>query len=248
MLFVVIPVYDESSQIQDVLNQLETVLNRLNTDYLIVMIDDGSSDESAGIIRRNQIHLPLVLLQHETNRGVSSAFRTGFDEVMNRAESGDRIVTMEANRNADPETIPQLIQKMDAGSDLVLASCYAPGGKVIGDPIMRYILSRSVNWILGMVFRCQEIHTFTSFYRLWTFELLAEIQKMTQGRYFDNEGFVCMADMLLKARLVKGVSLSEVPYVLVSDIREAGSKMKVGRTILGYLNLFCKNIFLRAKR
>lgn len=245
MLHILIPVYNESAQIQEVLDRLRIVMSRLTEPYEIIVVDDGSTDGSADIVIRNQSGPSPILLRHETNRGVSAAFRTGFDHLFGRAKPQDRILTLEANRNADPEIIPLMMRSMDRGADLVLASCYAPGGRVVGDPMLRLVLSRGVNLLLKLVFPIPGIHTYTSFYRLWNLSLLDAIRRRTGGRYFDNEGFACMADMLLKARRMTEIRIAEVPLVLISDIRETGSKMKIGRTIMGYLTLFRTHLIRR---
>lgn len=243
MLHILVPVYNEKDQLQDVLNHLKTVLNQMKLPFEIVIVDDGSDDGSAEIVRSKQEELPIVLLQHKTNKGVSSAFRTGFDYITKKMADDDLILTMEANRNADPKTIPALMEKINQGADLAIASCYAPGGKVVGDPPLRLILSKGINLILRVFFPCGGIHTYTSFYRLWSAKIIKKLKTETNGKYFDCEGFVCMADMLIKASKYNSIRISEVPFILISDIKQSGSKMKILKTILGYSQLFKVNLF-----
>jgi dolichol-phosphate mannosyltransferase len=243
MLYILIPVYNEKDQIQDVLNNLQQNLTSNQIDHEILIVDDGSTDGSADIVRSNLDRINVKIAQHTVNKGVSAAFRTGFDFILPLCRAEDRVLTMEANKNSDPKVIPIMMSRMNQGADLVLASCYAPGGNVIGDPFLRLLLSKGVNWIMKILFPLQGIHTYTSFYRLWSVNLLTQLRQNTNGNYFTQEGFGCMADMLLKTRRIRNIKVQEIPFILVSDIKEAGSKMKVGRTIMGYMKLFISNLF-----
>jgi len=243
MIRFLIPAYNECDQLQGVFTQISRVMDQIDSTYEIIIVDDGSDDGSLEIIKQFETKLPVIHARHDINQGVSAAFRTGFNRIFERGQPGDRIITMEANKHADPGIIPTMLKKMDEGADLVLASCYAPGGKVVGDPPLRLLLSKGINFLLRLFFPLHNIHTDTSFYRLWSWHLLEEMKNKTDGRFFEQEGFVCMADMLIKVRRVSGASVEEVPLVLISDIEQSGSKMKVGKTIMGYFYLFWSNFF-----
>ncbi len=250
MIWAIIPAFNEGSQIRFVIENLLHVLDSLQIAYRIVIVDDGSSDSTAEQAESLSSGFPIEVLRHDVNRGVSTAFRTGFNHVLNLSQPDDLILTLEANKNTDPSIIPEMITQIRSSADLVLASCYAPGGRVIGDPPIRYLMSRGINLMLRIVFpigTSGSIHTYTSFYRLATRRLYADVRERTSGRYFDQEGFVCMADMLIRMSQFPGVRVAEVPLILKSDIRDHSSKMKVGRTILGYFRLFWSNLIHRSQ-
>ncbi|MBN1552291.1 glycosyltransferase [bacterium] len=247
-LYVVIPVFNEQDQIAEVIDQLKQVLEKEKIRYQIITVDDGSTDSTYAILSQYQRQLPIKIIQHDMNRGVSEAFRNGFNAYITEASPDDPLLTMEANRNADPNLIPKMIAELANGSELILASCYAPGGKVIGDPFLRLLLSKGINYLLRLIFPLNGIHTYTSFYRLWNYQLIRSIHSMTDGKFFKQEGFVCMADMLLKIRHLESVRVKEIPFILYSDTKRTGSKMKVGKTIWGYLKLFTSNIFNKQRR
>jgi dolichol-phosphate mannosyltransferase len=237
VIYVLIPAYNEETQLPQMLANLVKTLGELENQYHIIVVDDGSSDNTDKALSEFNSRIPIQILTHPTNLGVSSAFKTGFDFILNHGQKKDLILTMEANKSSDAKIIPKMLEAIKSGQDLVLASCYAKGGKVVGDPWSRLILSRGANLLLQLLFPCQGIHTYTSFYRLFTFDILQELSRITQGRYFDQGGFVCMADMLIKLCKLRKFKISETPLVLVSDLQDSGSKMKIGKTILGYLKL-----------
>lgn len=242
-LWIIIPAWNEEGQIIPLFEELHRFCSRLTVPWEVILVNDGSTDGTVEEARRMSGHLPVRIVDHSSNRGVGHAFRTGFNAVMAEANPGDKIVTMEANKNADPLLIPRMLFLADQGTDLVLASCYAPGGAVVGDPFIRLLMSRTINGLMRLIFPFQGIHTYTSFYRLWSWELVRAVGERTNGRYFNQDGFACMTDMLLKARCIPRVAIREIPMILKSDIRDSGSKMKVGRTVIGYLKVTISNLF-----
>lgn len=241
-LHVIIPAWNEEDQIEPLFKELIRVCSRLNIEWLIYLIDDGSTDSTVQRAEAFRAGINLEIISHSANKGVGEAFRTGFNTVLKKASDEDLMLTMEANKNADPSLIPHMIKRAAGTADIVLASCYAPGGAVIGDPLMRLIMSKGINTFLRWVFPCQGIHTYTSFYRLWSCRTVHKLGERTHQRFFEQDGFVCMADLLLKARRLEGIRIQEIPMILKSDIRESGSKMKVGRTVFGYLKLIVSNL------
>ncbi len=242
MLRLLIPAYNESDQLPSMLMNVKEVLKTIPDTYEILIVDDGSVDGTSESIQELTTQCPITIVKHPRNLGVSAAFRTGFDYWLERSDPSDFLLTMEANKNADPTIIPSMLAEINQGADLVLASCYAPGGKVIGDPLLRLILSKGINTVLSLLFPAGGVHTYTSFYRLWRCDFLLRLKEMTGGRYFEQEGFVCMADMLLKASRSPHVKIREVPLTLISDIGQSGSKMKIGKTMMGYFKLIYSNL------
>jgi len=243
-LVILIPAWNEADQISTLFDRIISISPYFKMSWRVILVDDGSTDSTVLKAEAFQSSVPLTILSHPINQGVSAAFRTGFDAAMADSESGDVIITLEANKNADLSIIPRMLALAEHGYDLVLASCYAPGGAVVGDPFTRLFLSKSVNSLLQILFPFGKIHTYTSFFRLWTFDLVRQIHDATNGRYFRQEGFVCMADMLLEARKIRGMKVHEVPLVLKSDIRDQGSKMNIGRTVRGYIKLILSQLVL----
>jgi glycosyltransferase involved in cell wall biosynthesis len=108
-LSVVIPVYNERESLVPLESELEKHLPRLNLDYEIILIDDGSTDGSVQLIRELQKQNPHIrLLQFHKNAGQTDAFAAGF-----KAARGKTLVTMDADLQNSPGDIPLLLEKMD---------------------------------------------------------------------------------------------------------------------------------------
>ncbi|MBD3306145.1 glycosyltransferase [candidate division KSB3 bacterium] len=112
---VVIPVYNEETNIRLLIPQLKAVLDRLGKSYEILFVDDGSSDSTGAIITEAAQHYPEVkLITLRRNFGQTAAMSAGFDAAV-----GDVIIPMDGDLQNDPEDIPKLLEKIAEGYDVV---------------------------------------------------------------------------------------------------------------------------------
>ncbi|MBL5898488.1 undecaprenyl-phosphate 4-deoxy-4-formamido-L-arabinose transferase [Lelliottia amnigena] len=113
---VVIPVYNEQESLPELIRRTTAACEMLGKDYEILLVDDGSSDESASMLsdaaEEPGSHIVAVLLNR--NYGQHNAIMAGFSHV-----TGDLIVTLDADLQNPPEEIPRLVAKADDGYDVV---------------------------------------------------------------------------------------------------------------------------------
>lgn len=114
-LSVVIPLYNEAESVDELYRRLTHALTTYGRPYEIIVVDDGSSDDSFAHLRRLAQHDPrLVVIRLRRNFGQTAAFSAGFDQAR-----ADVIVTMDADLQNDPADIPALMSKIDEGFDIV---------------------------------------------------------------------------------------------------------------------------------
>ncbi|MBN2014706.1 MAG: glycosyltransferase family 2 protein [Candidatus Altiarchaeota archaeon] len=114
-LSIVVPVFNESESLAELYSKLKQVIERLNKEYEIVFIDDGSTDNSFEVLEG--IHAQdsrVKAIKFRKNFGQTAAISAGFDYT-----KGKIIVTMDSDLQNDPEDIPKLLQKLDEGFDVV---------------------------------------------------------------------------------------------------------------------------------
>ncbi len=112
---VVVPVYNEEGNVDLLCEALHLSLSALNRTYEIILVDDGSSDMTWCKLCANADKIPhLTLLRLRRNFGQTAAMSAGFD-----ASRGKVVVTIDADLQNDPDDIPQLLEKIDAGADVV---------------------------------------------------------------------------------------------------------------------------------
>ena len=109
-LSVVIPLYNEEDNVVELVEQVHQALSGRN--YEIVLIDDGSSDQTAARVPKTDS--AIRLLRFKKNSGQSAAMHAGIHSAR-----GNIIVTLDGDLQNDPADIPLLLTKIDEGSDLV---------------------------------------------------------------------------------------------------------------------------------
>ena len=113
---VVIPVFNEQESLPELIRRTSAACEKLDTEYEILLIDDGSSDNSAQLMmdasQAPNSHIVSILLNR--NYGQHSAIMAGFSHV-----TGDLIITLDADLQNPPEEIPRLVATAKEGFDVV---------------------------------------------------------------------------------------------------------------------------------
>ncbi|HWE00809.1 MAG TPA: glycosyltransferase family 2 protein [Tepidisphaeraceae bacterium] len=113
-LSLVIPAYNEQETIQELLRRVGDALSSMGKPFEVIIIDDGSTDDTPGLLRQAMPQCPwLRVLRMRRNAGQSAAFDAGF-----KAARGEVIATIDADLQNDPEEIPRLLPMLD-GYDMI---------------------------------------------------------------------------------------------------------------------------------
>src|SRR5947199_10139115 len=113
-LSVVIPVRNEAACLADLHRELTQTLAAWGRPYEIIVVDDGSTDESFAILARLQTMDPhLRVIRFRRNFGQTAAFAAGFDRARGRI-----IVTSDGDGQNDPRDIPALVEMVESGCDI----------------------------------------------------------------------------------------------------------------------------------
>ncbi len=130
-LSIVIPAYNEEAGIADIIERVLAVQTSLAeagvADLELIVVDDGSKDRTAEIVRR---YPGVVLLQHNPNRGYGAALKTGWCQAR-----GELLGFLDADGTYPPEYFPELCRHALAGADLVVGS--RRSGEASGMPLTR---------------------------------------------------------------------------------------------------------------
>ncbi len=228
-VFIVLPAYNEASNLQAVVEELDRASTNAAALFHVIVVDDGSSDATSEIARRYQGSMRVTLIQHPSNLGLGMAVRSGILRAVGLAGERDVVVTMDADNTHTPGTIAMMIEGIDAGRDVVIASRYRRGAICCGIPLTRRLLSRAASFLFRILCPVQGVLDFTSGYRAYRVSALREALSRYGNGLFSQEGFQCMVDILLKMSRL-GLRFGEVPIALRYDRKKGGSKMRVIRT------------------
>lgn len=196
MLSIVLPVYNEAENIEPVLRGLEA---GVRTPHEIIVVYDFDEDTTVPVVRR--LALPNVRLERNAlGRGVLAAMRAGI-----RAAKGDLILISMADGSDEPEVVDRMVARARDGADVVAASRYVRGGRQIGGPMFKALLSRlaglSLHHLAGL-----PIHDATSNFRLYRRSFLDSVEIESRA------GFELALELTVKAHLA-GRRIAEVPTV-----------------------------------
>ncbi len=141
-LSVVIPLYNEAESLPELHRRLTEALESLASDYEILFVNDGSTDQSASILDdlcESDGHVGVIHFRR--NFGKAAALDAGFREAR-----GDVLITMDADLQDEPAEIPRLIDKLEEGYDLV-----SGWKRVRNDPLDKTLPSKVFNGVVGRV-------------------------------------------------------------------------------------------------
>lgn len=240
MIYVALPAYNEEDALPPLLDRFVTLREEGQlTEFKVLVVDDGSADSTAEVVSTyHDSHPWIELVAHPQNMGLSQAIQTGFKTALAQANPGDVIITLDADNTQPPETIPAMLQRMEDGADVVIASRFQPGAEVYGVPAMRRFYSRMMSILFQVAFTVPGVRDYSCGFRSYRAEAL-QLAFDTYGEtgFITEEGFACMVEILFQLKHLKTVSFGEVPFVLRYDLKPGETKMNVRRTITDTLRL-----------
>lgn len=237
MIIFVIPAYNEAKNLPTLLLKTKEKMEENRLAFRILVINDGSTDGTLEVIESLKADMPVEVYSHYPNKGVGEVFRTGFRKALELAKDDDIIVTKEADNTSDLNILDELIAKIKEGNALALASCYAPKGQVKGTTPFKLFLSKAANFILKLFVPVRGIHTYSSFYRAYNAAALRKLAAFYGDKLIEENGFECMVELLIKFSRAQEIKIAEVPMVLDGSKRAGKSKMRILRTIRGFLRV-----------
>ncbi len=210
---VVIPTYNESENIERILHRIHECLPGAG----VLVVDDGSPDGTADLVKGVAAELPDVhLLSRTSKSGLGSAYRAGFGWGLERGY--DVFVEIDADFSHDPAALPGLVAPLDNGFDVSIGSRYVEGGTIPNWAWHRHLLSRGGNSYASAVLGLGVADS-TAGFRAYSAEILRRIDLQR----IRAEGYGFQIEMTYRARQ-QGARITEVPISFVD--REAGeSKM-----------------------
>lgn len=216
---VIIPTYNEKENIEKIIRAVFGLQKAFN----ILVIDDGSPDGTAGIVKglmSKEFDGRLFIIERSGKQGLGTAYITGFKWAL--AHGYDYIFEMDADFSHNPDDLPRLYAAThDDGYDVAIGSRYVTGVNVVNWPmgrvLMSYYASRYVNFITGI-----PVRDTTAGFVCYRRQVLETIP-LDEIRF---KGYAFQIEMKFTAYKI-GFKIKEVPVVFVNR-REGTSKMSGG--------------------
>lgn len=239
-IFVVLPAYNEEANIGGLLDRIDGSMSESGLQYQVIVVDDGSRDRTFEVLTDYSNRIPLTISHHQVNQGLGVTIRDGLLLAAEMAAQNEIVITMDADETHTPGLIPRMVQMLREGHDVVIASRYRPGARVVGVSLLRRFVSYGASWLFRILFPTPGVRDYTCGFRAYRGQVLTLAMSKYGSRFVEAQGFQCMVDILLKLRKMDLI-FGEVPMILRYDLKRGSSKMRVARTIWHTLSLVLKS-------
>ncbi|MFN2432435.1 MAG: glycosyltransferase family 2 protein [Gemmatimonadota bacterium] len=232
MIYVLLPVYNEERGLASLLRRVRDTSRVSAERWCVLVVDDGSGDDTAQVARSFARTLDVWLVSHARNLGLGAALRTGIELVLEHAsEPDDVLVTMDADDSHDPELVPELVRALRKRSaDVAIASRFSRGGAEVGVPLARRALSRAAALCYRAVAPMPGVRDYSSGFRAVRVEALRAARAAAGGEIPREGGFTATVELLLRLRAVNATA-AEVPLVVRYDRKASPSRMRLAATV-----------------
>lgn len=141
-LSIILPVYNEEENIDELYQEIKAILGFLSLDYEIIAINDGSEDKSLEVLRKiAEGDAKFKVISFRRNYGQTAAISAGIDFAQ-----GDILIPIDADLQNDPADIPKFLEKINEGFDVV--SGWRKDRK---DNLARRLPSQMANWLISFI-------------------------------------------------------------------------------------------------
>lgn len=237
-LSIVIPAFNEAHRLPATLQILSDRFPGVMPQ--IIVVDDGSSDDTAAVARKAKIDgLPVELVILDRNRGKGAAVRAGI-----AVTDGDQILVMDADLATSLDVVDVMLGHLES-ADIVIGSRAIPGSSVTGSSITRSIMGRSFNRMVRLILQLQ-VHDSQCGFKMFRGDLARRLFSMSRvdGFAFDPE--------VLRIAAIMGCSVVEIPVdwtaVEGSSIRPVRDSLKsAGALVVTFFRLRPNSVRTRAR-
>lgn len=239
MIIVVLPAFNEEAALGPLLTSMQATFVEAHLDYRVVVVDDGSKDATAEVANTYAKTMPVTLVKHEVNKGLSEALKTGFLTALDLSGPRDTIVTMDADNTHAPGLILRMSRLISEGHDVVIASRYVEGARIRGLAKHRQLLSLGLSYMCRAAVGLEGVKDYSCGFRAYRAAFMKQVLAEHREEFFKQPGFSCMLDLLIRLAPYEPI-ITEVPMILRYDLKPSLSKMNVTRTVGETLELLWK--------
>ena len=190
-----IPAYNEEKTLPKVLEEIKKVMNNTDYNYEILVLNDGSKDKTIEVAKKQG----AIVVSNKRNRGLAETFRHEMRVCLER--KADIIIHTDADGQYHSKHIPELIEKVKEGNDLVLGSRFR--GKIESMPFLKRLGNLAFSRVLSSLTKVKITDSTTGF-RGFTAEIARDISYINTFTYTQEQ--------IIKAAK-QGFKITEIPII-----------------------------------
>lgn len=238
MVYFLIPAYEEEETLGLLLYKIRQVMTEVRREYLTVVLDDGSTDETGEVAGRYRKLLPVKLLRHAENRGIGPALDRLVREAVRLSHYPERdiAITLEADFTASPDAVPDMVREIEAGADIVIGARTHPESDTDEMPLSVRLSSRLVSTVLRAVMPLPGVSDYTSTFRAFRVGTLKRAIATFQEGLLTTRDAAANVELLLRLGRFHP-TLVEVPVRCRYDVRPRASRHRMGPSVRSQLGL-----------
>jgi dolichol-phosphate mannosyltransferase len=233
-----LPAYNEEIALPRLLERIERFISSSPETIAVVLYNDGSTDSTVPIATEWKRRVPIEVLDCPINKGLGAGVRA----LVAHASAGapeNILVIMDCDDTHDPEQIADMLQCLQRGADVVVASRYAPGAHVRGVPRFRQLTALGAAILFKTIHPVRGVYDYTCGYRAYRVATLKTAAARFGSKLITENGFACMVELLLKLNAI-GARFAEIPLQLRYDQKPTATKMDVGSNVRRLLSLLVR--------
>jgi len=229
-----IPAYNEEKYIRRVIKNCAIYSLKM------IIVNDGSFDQTAMVVKnlKESKKYPLVLLEHDKNKGKGAALETGFKYIVKKGYQG--VITLDADGQHDTKEIKKFLQMVDKEKpDLIIGSRFQNHQ---GMPFIRLATNYTTSWIISWL-AGQKVEDVQSGFRYISNKVIKNIELKT--KHFETE-----PELILKAAWlnysIKNIPINTIYHQdFVSEVNKFTDTLKFFKLV--FKSLVWRRSFLRQK-
>jgi len=223
MIGIVVPVYYEDENIENLLNEIEGKIKNSKKVFIVYDVDE---DPTVPVVFNliDSYSFEIKLVKNKYGRGVAKAIKTGLE-----ISDTDAVLVIMADLSDDLSIVDRMYEMIKNGYDIVCGSRYMKGGKQIGGPLIKKTISRLAGLSLYYL-TAIPTHDITNSFKMYNKSFLNQIRIESDG------GFEIGMEICVKA-FVMGRKIGEIPSIW-RDRTKGKSKFKILKWLPKYLKCY----------
>jgi glycosyltransferase involved in cell wall biosynthesis len=224
MIYVCIPSYNEGPTVGLLLWKIRQVFAGFPREYQLLVLDDGSTDTTAEALEPYSRVLPLTVLRHPERRGYAASVEALLRKAVELTDrpKRDAAILMHADFTHNPQTLPDLVRRVDSGADVVVAE-----GRIDGEPSKaQRLLRRYAPLLLRGVVSVPGVKDVVSGYAIFRLVVLRNALRSQPGSLLVSDDWAANAELLWRtSRYARRVEA--LPSTERHDLRGRDSRVNI---------------------